>query len=375
MHEPRLFFRVTIWMAVLLHLPMRGVASGQTAEAKLQALSQAESVEILKTLSLQIKGNSEKVYTWEGEVEFVFDNYARGERAVSLLKQRGFRKPKETGTPQTVKGRKTGTITFVLDKSKKSHYEKVTRTQPIRYSDGNGVELGAESGPYEAVSIITPESYMGSLALVLDGRVAANSVTVEGVADDTMTKKGIYDPQTHLKLGMPIWEYLDRVRGLFEKNGRPQIGGRPLEVQPHVRNGKTEFKILSPYMQGSLGDGGKPVGYMHLCFSADAEFNLVSMELTDVQGNVGQRVEWDYAKLGDVVVPREMRRRNYTPGGEVSYEATYVFRNQKINHVLKPGTFTYKNMGLVDGDLVVDKILNKKFRYEATTQTFKVASE
>jgi len=378
MHECRLSFCVTAWLSMVLHLSMWGVVSGQTEEATLHTLSQPESVEVLSMISRQIRGNSEKIHTWQGQVEFVFDNYSRGEQAVSLVEQRALHKSKETGIPREVRRRKSGTITFILDKSKKSHYERVTRSQPIRYYDTNESEVGTESGPYEAVSIITPESYTHSVAVMSEGHPTGHWTEIEPVTDTTtMGRKGIYDPQTHLNLGMPIWEYLDRMRGLFEASGRPQLGGHTIRVQPETKNGKTQFKVLTPYAQGAAAVGGNPdpVGYMSLCFSVDDGSNLVSLELADIQGNVGQRVDWDYTRLGDVLVPLEMRRRNYTTSGEIQYDAKYVFRNQKINHVLDAGTFTHKSIGLLDGDVVVDKIGNKKFRYEAATQALKAISE
>ena len=50
--------------------------------------------------------------------------------------------------------------------------------------------------------------------------------------------------------------------------------------------------------------------------------------------------------------------------GEMSYERECLFNNIKINHVIPEETFTYKNLGLKDGDKFVDKIQNKEYIYQ-----------
>lgn len=361
---------LSIYTLFFLHLLLRGLAQGQTDE-QFEMLSADDRIGVLKMLSAQIRNNSEKVQTWEGEVDFVLDRYYRGAQASSVLEQKKFYSHKESATPETVRTKKMGTIKFILDKSKQSHYEKVTRSQPMRYFDNNDSELGSESGPYEAVSIVTPDGYIHSLALMPEGHTVGHWTKRESVNGDVMAKKGVFDPQTHLKLGMPIWEYLDRVRKLYEGNGRPQIGGRTIETRARIKNAKAEYKIISPYMQGSSAEVGGPVGYMNLCFSEDAGFNLVYSELTNVEGKVLQRVEWDYVRLGEIAVPQEMRRRNYMEDGKLWYEAKYVFSSQKVNGLVEPRIFTYENLELLDGDEIVDEIANRKFRYEAATQTLK----
>ena len=69
--------------------------------------------------------------------------------------------------------------------------------------------------------------------------------------------------------------------------------------------------------------------------------------------------------VNGVYVPSRTTEQNFErKNGELSYEAKYTFKNAKTNHPISQETFTYKNLGLKNGDKFIDKILDKEYTYQ-----------
>ena len=51
--------------------------------------------------------------------------------------------------------------------------------------------------------------------------------------------------------------------------------------------------------------------------------------------------------------------------GVLTMKEIITFKNHLVNDPIPEETFTYKNLGLKDGDKFIDKIKNKEYKYKA----------
>ena len=101
-------------------------------------------------------------------------------------------------------------------------------------------------------------------------------------------------------------------------------------------------------------------------FSTQAGYNMISWKMITADGGkLMQQESIEYQKINDVYVPIRSTKNSYDYR-DFTLRSTIegVFRNVRINEAISAETFTYKNLGLEDGDIIEDRIINKKFIYQ-----------
>lgn len=318
--------------------------------------------EILTMISSRIKSNYDKIKTWQVEEDFTIYRIYEGAKAERIFNTR----TDGTGkTPNTVIRRIEGKHQFAVDLEKDFLYANMIRENPPYYMDlETGRDLGAKSAPSQKVSILTPEYYInwGPYAM-RDGVVMSRRVVKQARQKGltcTNLSPPVSDPRESFMVGQPIWETFPPLVQYINEHGKYGIDGYSLKVEGRTIGNLTEYRIQRP---GKVS----PERYLlvTMVFSSKKGFNIVSYEVTDPNGKVFQQLTWEYELVSGVYLPKKTTEQIFElENGGLSYEAKYTFKNTKTNHHIPEETFTYKNLGLKNGDKFIDKILDKEFTYQ-----------
>jgi hypothetical protein len=318
--------------------------------------------EILTMISSRIKSNYNKIMTWQGETNFTIFTIYEGSAAERIFNTR----TDSTGkTPNTIIQHIEGRHKFAVDLEKDFLYTKLSRENPPRYMDFEaGRDLGTKVVGLQGISIVTPEYYINCRPHTMrDGaitsRKAVKKVRQKGLTCSNLTPP-VSDPREHFVVGEPIWETFPRVLEYINLHGELNVDGYTLKVEECPDGNLTKYRIQIP---GKIS----PEDYIFVTrvFSSKKGFNIVSYEETNPEGELLHKKTWDYDLVNGVYVPSRTTEQIFErKNGELSYEAKYTFKNQKVDKPIPEETFTYKNLGLKNGDKFVDKITNKEYTYQ-----------
>ncbi len=228
----------------------------------------------------------------------------------------------------------------------------------------SGRILCSRSIPWHNISIGTPEYQIHCIPdSKLGDSIAIRKAVKEKRADEgwpSCRKSDVFDPRSFLIPGRPIWETLPGVLQHTNKHGEFNVDGHFLKVEERTDGGITEYRIQLP---GKIS----PTDYlfMTMVFSSDKDFNIVSLETTRSDGKLFQKNTWDYDLVDGVYLPNKTTKQNFAgENARLSYERKSIFRNSRINHAIPQEMFSYKNLGLKNGDKFVDKILGREYTYQ-----------
>jgi len=319
--------------------------------------------EILTMISSRIKSNYDKIKTWQGETNFTIDRIYEGAAA-----ERKFNTQTDgTGkTPNTVIRHIEGRREFAVDLEKDFLYANVIRENPAYYTDfETGRDLGTKSAPSQKVSILTPEYYINWGPYEMrDGVVMSRRVVKQARQKGstcTNLSSPVSDPRECFMVGQPIWETFPPLLQYINEHGKYGIDGYSLKVEERTIGNLTEYRIQRP---GKVS----PERYLFvtMVFSSKKGFNIVSYEVTDPKsGLFHTKKNWGYDLLDGVYLPSRTTEQIFDrKSGDLSYEETYTYNNLKVNQPIPAETFTYKNLGLQNGDKFIDKILDKEYTYQ-----------
>lgn len=319
--------------------------------------------EVLTMISEQVRSNYERIKTWQGQTDFTMDTIYEGAEAERKFKTHTDGKGK---TPNTVIWHIEGRSQFAVDLEKDFLYKKVVRENPPRYIDfKTGRDLGTKSTSSQKISIVTPEYYINRGPFTtregfITSRKAVKKARGKGL---TCTKLSapVSDPRERFVGIQPIWEILPRLLQYINEHGELNVDGYRLKVEERTIRNLAEYRIQIPTRVSQPGH----YRFITMVFSSAKGFNIVSYEVTDPNGKIFQRLTWEYELVSGVYLPSRTTEQIFErKNGELSYEAEYAFKNSQINRLIPAETFTYKNLGLKDGDKFIDKILGKEYTYQ-----------
>lgn len=317
---------------------------------------------VLTMISAQVRSNYDRIKTWEGKIEVVTDTIYKGARAEKVFKTRTDGKGE---IPKVVIRHIEGKRQFVVDLEKDLLYTKLSRENPPYYMDfQTGRDLGTKSMPWYVVSIVTPEHHVHCTGDTMRDGVVISRRAVKQARPKGSTcaslMPSVYDPRESFIPGRPIWETFPQVLQYTSEHGEINVAGNPLKVEECTDGGITEYRVQLP---GNVSP--EEYIFMTMVFSSEKGFNITSLETTKSNGKLLRKNTWDYDLVNGVYVPSRTTEQIFErKNGELSYEAKYTFKNAKTNHPISQETFTYKNLGLKNGDKFVDRILDKEYTYQ-----------
>ena len=319
---------------------------------------------ILTLLLVEGRSNYEGIRTWQGEADFKVDIIYQGENAKRVLHE----KTKDKGEiPKIVRKRKVGNIQFIADFEKRFIYEKLDRPNPVQYTEyKTGRDLGTKSPlPWHTVSVITPEHFIQSAPSVYDGTSIKKRkvVRVESQKGSSCAESGVFDPRKCFGVSGTVWQTLSMLIQEIQEKGKFSVGEYDLRVEERTKDSKTEYRIRIPLKSPQT------YAFLTMVFSGSKGFNIISHEIKEQHDKLFQKFTWDYELIDGVYLPTKTEKRNFDrQTGQLKYQEVFVYRNNKLNQPIPAETFEYTNLGLKEGDIFLDEILDKEYRYEAATK-------
>lgn len=327
--------------------------------------------EVLTMLADRIRSNYERIETWQGEADVIMETFYEGPAAERIFRSRT---DGAGEIPQRVKRHTEGRIRFALHIAKDLLYVENYRDQPSQYTDIElGRDLGSKSIPVFERAIVTPEYHLHCTPdRRLDGIYVSQRVVkqprkkspdCQGCEDIS-----VFDPRELFGLPLqPVWEIFPRILEVIAERREYSVDGYALAVEERTQGEVTEYRINKPgklsLQPGKLG----PQSYLFKTriLSGAKGFNAIVEQVAHPDGKLISNTIYDYELVDGVYLPSSTTRQSFRLGtGELTYENRTVFKNLGVNRPIAPETFTYKNLGLEDGDRFIDKIENAEFIYQ-----------
>lgn len=351
----------SVVLLILFNLTSAEGLRGDIA-SEFQPVDSNQIPNVLTMISNRIRSNYERIKTWQGETNFTIDTIYEGSAAERKFKTH----TDSTGkTPNTVIQHIEGRRQFAVDLERDFLYTKLIRENPPYYMDfETGRDLGTKVTGLQGISIVTPKYYINCRPHTMrDGaitsRKAVKKVRQKGLTCSNLSPP-VSDPRECFTVGQPIWETFPRLLQYMELHGEVSVDGYTLKVEERTDGNLTKYRIQIPG-KVSVED----YLFVTMVFSSLKGFNIVSYEETNPEGELLHKKTLDYDLVNGVYVPSKTTEQIFErKNGDLSYEATYTYNNLKVNQPIPAETFTYKNLGLKNGDKFVDKILNKEYTYQ-----------
>ena len=319
--------------------------------------------EILNTISSHVHANFRRIQTWQGQAEVSWYDIYKGGRAKDIF----VRYTDAVGaTPNSITEIAQSTTTFSSDLDKGLFYAKNHRTIPTRYVDAASKrDLGTKSIPSYRIAILTPEYYLESTPnRIRDGHIVQRRAVKKKVDKDRplYRQPSVFDPRDLFDARSPVWLLYPRILKRIKEKGEYVVDDKyALKVERRVLDGDVQYRIHRPAKMRL--EGGNV--WQIKTFSSDAGYNMISSECTRVNREPIDRRIMEYRSVQGVYVPSKVTRESFDPqDGSVQHRKVQIFKNVRINHAIPAETFTYKNLGLEDGDEFQDRILDKRHIYK-----------
>lgn len=327
---------------------------------KFSSIDVNEIPRILNMLSDNIQNNYKRVRTWEGKVESELDYIHEGKAAERIFKS----STNNIGeTPRAIIKSVESIIEFSLDAEKENVFVHAYTNKPIKYNDlDTGRDLGAKGIPGDERAILTKEYYITSGAdRMRDGIVTSRKAIKQNLKDcTTCQSQSVFDPRESFNAGQPVWKTIQHVLEQIKKNGEWKVNGHNLNIEKNKTGDVVKYRIVMP---GKITEGN--LVFTTMVFSGEKGFNITLFQVSDANDRIFQHATWDYEAVEGTYLPKETTHQNYMgKNGGLSYSKKMSFENSRVNHSIPADKFTYKNLGLKNGDRFVDKIENKEYRYE-----------
>jgi hypothetical protein len=343
--------------------------------AKFNPVEPKRIPEILTLISDRIQSNQERIKTWQGERSVESDYIYEGPRAEKVFKADTLGKGE---VPKIIREHREFIDDFSLDAEKEllCVNRHSNSPKPLQYTDfETGRDLGTEWTMALRRTIRTPEYQIDCSGnrrrngVIISQRAVKRS-RPENTSTCDIKIPPVYEPRKSFKaFKNEIWELFPMLVEVIQENGKYSVDDYDLKVEEHKFGDITEYRIILP------SKAGTPDDYLYLfspmVFSSDKGYNIVSYQYYVQNGVQIRNKTWDYEYIDGVYVPISVTEEEFLPDGKLRSEKRVTFVNLRINHAIPSETFEYTNLGLKDGDIFVDEIINKEYRYEAATKELK----
>jgi hypothetical protein len=132
-----------------------------------------------------------------------------------------------------------------------------------------------------------------------------------------------------------------------------QILDDRVEICSFVEDGRTWYRINQ-----DIGPLGKPTARAISVWNPNVAYNLSSYRIETIpEGKPVLTMSWKWKQVDDVYVPAESQLRRYNPTADsLTYSRDVVMEDCILNSPIDPEQFSYKGLGLKDGDVIYDRI-------------------
>jgi len=342
-------------------------------------VDQNSFAEILTMINSRVEENYDRIKTWQGKVKIVTESVNEGEGRKRLYEQILVDKP----LPDKIIDHVELTKEFAVDANKGLLYESVypdAQQQIIDAQTGRNLQLKKLVQIGSGKSILTSNCHLYCMENKdCDGIIVSRTVIKQMRPAGELTCQGhlrsVFDPRETMRIFgditgqsfAPLGGAFAKYLAFFDK----EEGGHSIDGYPTITVEECNVGDVKKYRIVLLSLSRDSTGAtVHttstLVCSSEAGFNVVSYYLTATEHNkVIENKTWRYGLVNDVYLPLQTAKTHFDyQTGNLQIQTTYTFIEQSINEPIAAETFTYKNLGLKDGDKFDDRIEGKKYIYQ-----------
>ena len=159
--------------------------------------------------------------------------------------------------------------------------------------------------------------------------------------------------------GPPEWLYYPRIVEIIKEEGNYVVDDEySFKVEQRELEGKVQYRVYEPAKVGAEGDNI----WLIKTYSTDVGWNMISFEETYADGSLIHRKGLEYQSVQGIYMLKKRTHENFDlDDGSLRRRKEQLFNNVRLNAVIPADTFTFKNLGLKNGDKFVDKIEDKEY--------------
>jgi len=342
-----------------------------------QAMPETEYAEFLDTAAALTKANYENINSWQGEISIQEDDNYYGEKCRNLQ----IDADDPASGSNRIRRSVSSSVKFTVDIQNDKLYTALA--QPIvKYKAldlDRDIDVKERYSP--VISIVTSEEYLSyqpnhtyGYDRKINGKWAGRKAFRQPVRKVNGEQWGhVRDPRKYFFNGnRAIWEELQALSNFITnpatdipEGKTPQISITTENIDDHT---KTHIKG-GFYGSPDCTNCENEFVYIIMTLDSSVGFNLVRREVTSKTGKILQTWDITYEKNGDVYLPKTIHFVMFDSSEDkIRFDSQITFTKSILNAPISTETFNYSNLGLKDGDVFIDKILNKGFRYDAATK-------
>jgi len=345
-------------------------------QCKWVAVDQNSFAEILAMINSRVEENYNRIKTWQGKIKIVADSINEGEGRKEKYEQILVDKP----LPNKIIDHVELTKEFAMDADKGLLYESIypdAQQNIIDAQTGRSLHLREFVQIGSGKNILTPNYQLDCRDIKnRDGAIVRRNVIKQVRSQDKMTcqkhLRPIFDPRETMRIfgditgksSAPLGGSFTKYLAIYNE------GEKSFDGYPTIRIEECNVGDIKKYRIALIGlsrDDTGPIvhSYSNLVCSSEAGFNVVSYSTTDTKGRIVDNKAWDYDLINGVYIPIKKFEQDYDyPSGKIKTQSIDTFIDQKVNTPINSEVFTYRNLGLKDGDRFSDRILNKEYTYQ-----------
>jgi hypothetical protein len=341
----------------------------EASKETIRIVPEEEMPLILNLIANQTRDNYERIVTWSGEIDVKTSWLWTGAKAEDFFKRFTHAKG---DVPESILQKAEEKITFAIDTKKNFVYVDQFREKNQYLNHITGIDLGRKSTyPICSTLIARPDFLLEAKPQSFkDNKIIHSRAIKKASIQDLATGlyQGFNDPRkTFVRGGIFTWDSFDKLVKNIDKFSI--VDGYSLKMEEHQKGEVIKYNIIQPFIVNL--ERSDPNHYLILTkiFSSQYGFNMIYWEATSGGGIPLQKFTWEYELINGVNLPKRVVEKHYALSGEVALEKESTYVNNKLNQKIPSETFEYTNLKLKEGDIFIDEILNKEYRYKASTQT------
>jgi hypothetical protein len=352
-------------------------AAYNNQECQWVAVDQNSFAEILTMINSRVEENYDRIKTWQGKVRIVTESVNEGEGRKRAYEQILVDKP----LPNKIIDHVELTKEFAVDANKGLVYESVHPDAQQQITDaetGRNLQLKELVQIGSGKSILTPNYHLDCRENKdRDGIIVSRTVIKQTRPAGELTCQGHlrpgFDPRETMRIFgditgesfAPLGGTFAKYLAFFDKEGGHSIDGYPTITVEECNVGDVKKYRIVILILSKDSTGATVYVASTLVCSSEAGFNVVSYLTRANNDRVLENKTWRYTLVNGVYLPLQTTKVHFDyQTGNLQTQTTITFVNQTLNEAINDDVFTYKNLGLENGDKFVDKILQKEYTYQ-----------